>query len=217
MDAQLQRQTLDVVAALNGVAPYARVAFQTQVGAGTLEIGALALRANLYPGRDHSTGVTDRYTDLGLDASYQLPRANGDIFSVNARYIHERQNLRASFLLGNVGNTDANLDDIRVDASYYWRNEIGISVGAFDTFGSADTLLYSGDRTFRPNTSGLLFQIDGTPFGGRGSPLGPRFNVRVGAQYTLYNTFAGARNNFDGAGGNASDNNTARVFTRVAY
>ncbi len=200
---------------INGVAPYARVAFQKQVGAGTLEIGALALRANLYPGRDHTTGVTDRYTDLGLDGSYQLPRANGDIFSVNARYIHETQNLRASLLLGNVGTATGDLDDIRIDASYYWRNAIGATVGVFDTTGSTDFIRYGG-RTGRPDSNGVTFQLDGTPFG-NGSPVGSRFNARIGVQYTAYGKFNGARTNFDGAGTNASDNNTLRIFTWLAF
>ncbi|MEO8813530.1 MAG: hypothetical protein ABI376_11530, partial [Caulobacteraceae bacterium] len=130
---------------------------------------------------------------------------------------HEQQSLYASRILGLAQNGRNRLEEARMDASYYWRNDVGVKVGLFDTWGSADTLLYAGDRTFTPNTSGLLFQVDGTPFGGRGSPLGPRFNLRVGAQYTLYRTFAGARNDFDGAGANASDNNTFRVFAWVAY
>lgn len=202
---------------IRGTAPYARVAYNKNFGTSNFEVGAFGIAADIYPGLDATTGVSDGYVDTGVDASYQLFRKNKDVFTVNGRYTHEKQSLFASQLLGLSTNDRNTLEDVRVDASYYWRNEIGATVGAFDTFGSADALLYSGDRTFRPNTSGLLFQIDGTPFGGRGSPLGPRFNVRVGAQYTLYNTFAGARNNFDGTGGNASDNNTVRVFTWVAY
>ncbi len=202
---------------IRGTAPYARIAWNKNLGTSNFEIGAFGLWSDLYPGRDQSTGVTDGYADTGLDASYQLFRKNKDVVTVNARYTHERQRLFASQILGLAQNGSDTLDDVRVDASYYWRDEIGGTIGAFDTWGSADNLLYASDRTFKPNTSGLLFQIDGTPFGGRGSPLGPRFNVRVGVQYTLYNTFAGSRYNFDGGGANASDNNTVRVFTWVAY
>ena len=60
-------------------------------------------------------------------------------------------------------------------------------------------------------------QLDGTAWGEGKSPLGPRFNVRVGVQYTMYSKFDGASRNFDGAGGSASDNNTLRVFTWIAY
>ena len=203
--------------AIRGTAPYARIAWNKNLGTSNFELGAFGMWSDLYPGRDQSAGVTDRYADTGLDASYQLFAKNKDVITVNARYTHESQRLSASQILGLSQNGRDSLDDLRVDASYYWRNQIGLTVGAFDTWGSADALLYSGDRTFKPNTSGMLFQIDGTPFGGKGSPLGPRFAVRVGAQYTLYNTFAGARNNFDGAGAGASDNNTFRVFTWIAY
>ena len=83
--------------------------------------------------------------------------------------------------------------------------------------GSPDDLLYGANRTLKPNTSGLIFQLDGTPFGAGGSPLGKRFNMRVGVQYTLYTRFNGASRDYDGGGANASDNNTLRVFTWIAY
>jgi hypothetical protein len=41
--------------------------------------------------------------------------------------------------------------------------------------------------------------------------------MRVGVQYTAYGRFNGARTDFDGTGRNASDNNTLRVFTWVAF
>jgi hypothetical protein len=87
----------------------------------------------------------------------------------------------------------------------------------FDTSGPANAFLYPDSRTFKPDSTGVTFQLDGTPFGGEGSPLGPRFNMRVGIQYTVYTRFDGARSNYDGAGANASDNNTIRAFTWIAY
>lgn len=201
---------------IDGIAPYARVAYQKTVGAGDVEVGAFALSASLYPGRDHSTGATDRYTDLGLDASYQLPRDNGDTFTVNARYTHEAQALRASFARGNASNRDDSLDDFRIDAAYYYRGKIGLTVGVFDTRGSFDPLRFAG-RTGRPDSEGATVQLDGTPFGDGKGPLSPWLNVRVGVQYTAYTQFDGARSNYDGFGANASDNNTVRVFTWFAF
>ena len=90
-------------------------------------------------------------------------------------------------------------------------------MGAFDTWGSQDELLYAGSRTFRPDSSGVLLQLDGTPWGDGNSPLGKRFNMRVGIQYTAYLSFDGAGRNFDGFSRNASDNNTLRVFSWIAY
>ncbi len=200
-----------------GLAPYARLAYQKNFGDQNVQVGGFLLLADLHPGRDTSTGSTDHYDDLGVDASYQYFAANKDVYTVNARYTHEAQRLYATQALGGATNSDVTLQDLRFDASYYWRNAIGATIGAFDTFGSSDALLYAANRTLKPDSSGLNFQIDGTPFGSKGSPLGPRFNMRVGAQYTSYFTFDGAGRNYDGAGHNASDNNTFRLFTWIAY
>jgi hypothetical protein len=164
-----------------------------------------------------STGSTDHYTDLGVDASYQYFAKSKDVFTVNARYTDEQQHLDATRALGGASRTSDSLREFRIDGSYYWRNQIGATIGAFDTFGSTDALLYAANRTLKPDSSGVSFQLDGTPFGAASSPLGPRFNMRVGVQYISYFKFDGAGRNFDGAGHDASDNNTFRVFTWLAY
>ena len=204
---------------IKGVAPYGRIAYETSVGGGVLEAGAFGMQTDIFPGLDHTTGFTDRYADVGFDGSYVKTLKNTDVISFNGRFLHERQTLDATCALngqttGCAGNT---LTDIRADGSYYWRNKVGVTVAMFDTTGSANPTIYAANRTLRPDSSGVTFQLDGTPFGGGGSPLGPRFNMRVGVQYTAYAQFNGASHNYDGQGANASDNNTFRVFTWVAY
>jgi hypothetical protein len=201
---------------VQGAAPYLRIAYQKDFGTQNFEVGAFGLFPDVYPGGDKTTGTTDRYSDLGLDASYEFMGDSSNIYTVNARYTHENQNLAATFLLGGAAATHDHLDDLRLDASYYWRNEIGGSIGAFDTMGSADALLYADNRTFKPDSAGFLFQVDYTPFGGADAPLGGRFNMRVGLQYTVYTKFDGAGSNYDGFGRSAADNNTLRLFTWVA-
>ena len=198
-----------------GVAPYARVAYIRNLGDRNFEVGAFAMSTRLFPGRDESAGTTDRYTDVGVDASYQFFAANRDVFTLNGRYTHERQRLDASRALGLASNARDTLQDVRIDGSYYWRDRIGASAQVFDTWGSSDDLLYAANRRRRPNSSGLVLQLDYTPYGDGKSPFGPRFNLRVGAQYTSYFTFDGAGDNFDGLGRAASDNNTFRVFAWV--
>lgn len=202
---------------IDGLAPYGRVAFQAASGRQNFEIGAFGMRTNLYPQRIQSTGSSDRYTDLGLDASWQMTRSNSDVITLNTRFINEQQALAASYALGLAANTDDNLRDVRFDASYYYRDKVGFTVAWFDTTGSSDALLYAGDRTLRPNSTGVTFQLDGTPWGAGHSPLGQRFNMRVGLQYSFYSEFNGAGSNYDGVGGKASDNNAFRVFTWLAY
>jgi hypothetical protein len=203
--------------AIKGVAPYGRVAYQKNFGDQNFEVGAFGMSTNMEPGRDTTTGLTDHYTDVGLDASYQLFAKNKDVYTINGRYISERQKLGASQALGLAANPSNTLTDLRFDASYYWRNWLGGTVGAFQTRGSSDALLYASNRTLSPNSSGLNFQIDATPFGDGKSRLGPRFNMRVGLQYVAYLQFDGARRDFDGLGHNASDNNTLRFFTWFTY
>lgn len=198
-------------------APYGRVAYQKTSGPRNIELGAFAMHADLFPARDESTGLSDHYTDVGFDGAYQYSTSRRDIFSLNARYTHERADLAASRALGAAASATESLNDLRVDASYYWRNKIGGTVQAFDTWGGRDPLLYAANRTLKPDSSGLTFQVDGTPFGDGQSPFGARFNLRVGIQYTTYFRFDGARRNYNGLGRDASDNNTLRVFTWVYY
>jgi hypothetical protein len=204
---------------IKGLAPYGRIAFQHDVGGGVLEVGAFGMQTSIYSGLDRSLRLTDDYTDLGLDASYIKTLASGDVVTLNARYLHEQQGLKASCALADAASpgrcAHGDLSDIRGDVSYYWRDKIGATVAVFDTTGSANPTLYAGNRTFRPDSTGVSVQLDGTPFGA--APLLKRFNMRVGVQYTAYTRFNGAGSNWDGAGAKASDNNTLRVFTWIAY
>ena len=139
------------------------------------------------------------------------------MFTVNGRFTHESQRLNASRALDLAADAHQTLDDIRVDASYYWRNKVGLSAQIFETWGSSDDLLFEANRLRRPDSSGMVFQIDGTPFGDGSSGLGKRFNLRVGVQYTAYFSFDGAGRDFNQMGRNASDNNTFRVFSWIYY
>jgi hypothetical protein len=203
---------------IHGLAPYGRIAYQRPLAGGTAEVGAFAFKAHINPGRDRTTGFTDRYADLGLDASYSRPLARGDLVTANLRYTHENANLAATCALAEADAPcgHVRLNDIRADASYYWRNRIGGTVQLFNTSGSSDPVVYADNRTFKPSSSGVTFQIDATPFGGRPQPM-RRVNLRIGMQYTLYTRFDGASKNFDGLGANASGNNTFRVFTWLAF
>lgn len=201
---------------ISGMAPYFRLAYQKNFGDQNFEVGFFSFIPSLLPGGDNTTGKTDTYTDVGLDASYQYIGGGDDIYTVNARYTHEHQSLAASYLLGNSLNPTNTLNDIRVDASYYWHNTIGGTVQFFNTSGSADALLYGGSATGSPNSTGFTFQLDATPWGNGDAWLGGRLNLRVGIQYTVYTRFDGASSNYDGSGRSASDNNTLRIFTWLA-
>lgn len=216
---------------VDGIAPYGRAAWQTDLAGGTFQIGASAFKANIFPMRDRSSGYSDHYTDLGIDSSW-LKDLKSDTLSLNFRYEHEKGDLRASCVLGLVGMGDEDetvggaavedvgcaryhLNQLRATAGYSWHGKIGGSLSAFSTTGSRNYNLYEGNG--RPDSNGLMGQIDFTPWGAGNSPLGPRFNARIGVQYTVYGKFNGRRHNFDLAGRNAADNNKLRVFTWVSF
>jgi hypothetical protein len=207
---------------IHGIAPYGRIAFQHELVGGTFEAGAFALKAAIYPGRDQTSGYTDHYSDVGVDASWLKQLGSSDTIAVNARYIHESSNLQASCALALIGDgSDINcarthLNEIRGDVTYNWRNKVGLTLGGFSTTGSSNANLYEGPNA-SPNSDGVMAQLDYTPWGAGNSPLGKRANMRVGVQYTAYGKFDGARHNYDGAGANAADNNVLRVFTWVAF
>jgi hypothetical protein len=207
---------------IHGIAPYGRIAWQHDVGGGTLELGGVAFKAALFPGRDRSSGFVDEYTDLGLDGSWVRTFESGDQLSTNVRYVHETANLRASCALELIGDGEDigcgrfTLGELRGTVGYSWRGRVGASLSAFDITGSANSNVFSG-ASGKPDSNGLMGQVDFTPWGGGKSPLGPRFNARVGIQYTLYGKFNGMHRNWDGAGANATDNNALRVFTWVAF
>jgi hypothetical protein len=202
---------------VHGLAPYARVAYQKNYGLQNFEVGAFGLWSHVYPGRDESAGTTDAFEDMGVDGSFQKFFADHSVITAQARYTHERQQLRASAILGNAANVDNTVEEIAADLSYYWKNKVGLTVGPFDTWGSPDAVIYSGNRVLKPDSDGVMVQLDGTPWGDGGGPFGQRFNMRVGVQYTFYGRFEGASHNYDGLGHNASDNNTLRVFSWIAF
>jgi hypothetical protein len=201
---------------IDGEAPYIRIAYQKDLGPDDVQIGAFALLADAFPGRDQSAAKTDTLHDFGADASYQFTK-DKNFVTANARFTHENQELDASRLLGLSSNRSNYLNEATLDASYYWDNTIGFTVSHFQTWGSRDTLLYAPNRTFKPDSDGFILQLDGTPWGKEGAPFGNWVNLRAGLQYTAYTRFNGASSNFDGTGTNASDNNTLRLFLWLAF
>jgi hypothetical protein len=206
---------------IHGLAPYGRVAYQVDLAGGTFEIGGSALKAAIFPGRDRSSGFSDHYSDLGMDSSWQKTLGSTDTVSANFRYVHEKANLRASCALELIGDGESldcgryHLNELRGTLGYSWHGKVGADVSAFSITGSRNFNVFDGNG--RPNSNGLTMQLDYTPWGAGNSPLGPRFNARLGVQYTIYGKFNGARHNYDLAGANASDNDALRAFAWLAF
>ena len=86
------------------------------------------------------------------------------------------------------------LNEWRAAVRYSWHNKVGVTVSPFSITGSRNFNLYRGNGL--PDSNGIMGQIDFTPWGAGNSPLGPRFNARIGVQYTLYGKFNGRRHNY---------------------
>lgn len=211
----------DSPGSIHNVAPYGRIAYQTDLAGGTFEIGGNILHASIFPGRDRSSGSADSYRDWGLDSSYLKPFGKGDAFSVMVRFEHEDGDLRASCALALIGDgTDPgcaryHLNEWRAALRYTRRDKLGFTVSPFSITGSRNANLY-GDSGL-PDSNGITNQIDYTFWPGGNSPLGFLVNARVGIQFTLYGKFNGRQHNFDGAGANARDNDAIRLFTWFAF
>jgi len=206
---------------INNVAPYFRAAFEKDGGRHSLEFGAFGLFAETgLSMADFVLGSgTNRFDDIGFDSQYQY-HGEGYWITMRATYLHENQYLPASVAAGLAANLNNTLNTFRaqVALTYGTDGKVILTGGYFNTWGSADPVLYGGNRTFSPNSDGFIAEIAYQFFGKNNAPtLWPWFNTRLGVQYIAYNKFNGASTNFDGMGTNARDNNTLLVYLWSAF
>ena len=219
--AFLSHVNADYDGRLSTLAPYARLAYTWNIWGGNLEVGGFALTAHRQlAGEDEAGNVislggpSDRFSDLGVDASYQNFGNGTHTYTVNALYVDERQRLDATFADGGSEHLDNGLQAFNLNGSYWYRNTWGATLAAFVNNGSRDAVLY-GD-TGSPNTQGGSVELNWNPFGQRDSWGAPWANVRVGLQYTFYTRFNGSVHDVDGSGRNASDNDTLFAYLWLA-
>jgi len=219
---------------VDGAAPYWRLALEQRWKNHFFTIGTYGMQANIFPAGSRS-GPTDRFTDIAFDAQYQYmgtmepehmqehmqmdgePMAKGGkhIITAHATWIHEKQDWKASFPLGNTANPSDFLNTFRMNLNYYYRShlgDIGGSIAYFSTTGKTDNVLYSpdsvsGSRTGSPNSNGFILEADYLPWE----------KTKISLQYTIFNKFNGAHSNYDGFGRNASDNNTLYALVWLMF
>ena len=199
---------------LSGAAPYARATIHRQLGLNYFEVGAVGLSMEQTPYT--TTSATDRYTDYGLDATYQFAVGGEHAIDAHLVWIHEDRHLDASFATQNSDSVSSSLDTVFGDVSYVIRQTWVGSLGLFDTNGTSNHLYYGGSASGSPLSRGYILQLECVPFGKAGSFESPWVNLRLGLQYTGYLDFNGASSNYNGAGRSASDNNTLFLFAWLA-
>ena len=206
---------------IEGGAPYWRAAYEYDWGANSLEVGLYGANFKLLPGSALGTatplqGPDNRFNDVAEDFQYQYI-GEDQIVSVEGTRIHEKMNLAASYAAGAVGNVTDDLTTDRIWATYYYRRQIGGTLGWFSTTGSSDAGLYPApaadgpgvvtSANGSPDTRGLVGEVNYLPW----------LNVKLSLQYTHYTKFNGADTNYDGLGRNASDNDTMYLLLWFAY
>ncbi len=201
---------------LADIAPYWRFAYEQSSGNHVLQVGLFGMAARSYPGRDNTAGK-DLTIDWGLDSEYQVSFGKSDL-TLLASAIYERNTWNASQQLGNTDNRTDHLWTMKATVDYLYDKTYGGAISYFADTGSRDATLYSGSAKGSPLSDGLVFQLNWMPMNKGGGPaFWPKSNVKFSVQYVFYNRFNGARHNYDGAGRNASDNNTLYIEAWFAF
>ena len=201
---------------VDGFAPYYRLAYIQDLHTDAWSVGLMGLNANLLP--DYAAGPSDKYRDIGFDASYQHLGNRKHIFTLNAAYVREHVALDAT----DPGNS-VELKRFDLSGSWHYAETYGATLAYFSIDGTSNAARYpdtadgTGSANHTPNSRGYTVQVDWTPLGKEESWGEPWANVRLGLQYTLYTKFNGASQGYDGSGRNASDNNTLYAFIWTAF
>jgi hypothetical protein len=197
---------------IRGVAPYWRLAWQETRGNNYLEVGTYGMHVSSSPGA--VVGPTDQYTDLAVDTQYEriLPAHHNDIFTLHSTYIHESSDLNATLAAGGAAVAPHRLRTFKIDGVYHFGNKYAATLGAFDTRGTPDKLLFApaavtGSGNGSPKSNGMIGNFS----------YWPVQNIQLGLQYTWYFNFNGASKNYDAAGRNASGNNSLYMVIWVVF
>jgi len=197
---------------IRGVAPYWRAAWQTSTKNNYLEIGTYGMHVKSSP--NSVTGLEDGYTDWAADFQYDrtIPQFKNDVLSVRGTYIRENSSLVASFAAGGAAQIPHHLNTEQLNVEYHFGTKFSGTAGFFGVTGTADPLFYSpasvsGSANGSPQSNGYILNASWWPVQ----------NIDLALQYTGYWRFNGAGTNYDGAGRDASANNTLYVLARFVF
>ena len=206
----------------DGMAPYWRAALHRNFGDQAFEVGTYGLYASVKPQRISGSG-NDGYTDVAYDFNYEYTGLDPEhTFQLYGTLINEWQNLDASKKLGLTSKGNNMLNTARLTGTYAFDQTYKLIAQYFNTWGGQDKTLYatggaSGSRNGKPNSSGVVTEIDFVPFGKDDFFVSPWVNVDLGLQYTHYINFNGSSSNYNGDGRDASNNDTIYAFVWLAF
>ncbi|MGD0633261.1 MAG: cytochrome C [Beijerinckiaceae bacterium] len=207
---------VDSSSAIDGVAPYWRLAIEPHWGDHYLEVGTFGMDMNILPGRVSGFGV-DHITDVGFDSQYQYA-GDKQSFTLKLTDIYETQRLNSTFAQSGSTNASNWLNSFKANGSWVYDHTYSLSAGYFNVTGSSDAGLYGANSLVNsPNGNGLIFDAAYLPFSHGGPSFWPYANARIGVSYTQYLQVYGGTTNFDGAGHDASGNSTVLLYAWVAF
>jgi hypothetical protein len=194
---------------IRGVAPYWRLAWEQNGRKDSLEVGVYGIHVKSTPGA--VTGPEDSYTDFGPDFQYDHTLGK-DVISVRGAFARENSALVASQSGGAADLIAHHLNSGNANAEYHFGNRYSAIFGGFVTSGTSDIALFApaaitGSANGSPRNAGYIANFS----------FWPMQNLDLAAQYTAYTRFNGAATNYDGAGRNASDNNTVYLLARFVF
>lgn len=205
---------------IDGGAPYWRMFLQHSVGAHTMMIGTYGMAANVIPYYNMGMGA-NYYVEYNADANYSYMMDDSNMLMAMVKYTHDSMNMGASQVQEFSSNNSNYLDSVMMMGMWTYKQTYNLTVGWNYMKGSSDIHLYngagdgfngvqaiSGSANGSPNTNSFLFEADYVPFGKGSFAADPYLNVRLSLQYWAYTEFNGAAKNYDGAGRNATGNNT---------
>lgn len=199
---------------VDGAAPYWRMALQKDWNGHFFAVGHYGMMANVFAGRDHSAGASDRYTDIAFDATYQYMANPKHIFEAKSTYIYEDQKLSAWNINNGLNpNAKSYLNTFKFNTSYTFDQTYGVTFGYNNVKGSNVSTLNMDDGSYsfgRPNSDYYTAELVYIPFGKSGSTLAPWLNLRTSLQYIGY-----AKAN--GVTQQSSTNNTFMINGMLAY
>ncbi len=198
-----------------GVAPYWRVAWQESTGTTQFMIGSYGMHLKSTNGliNNGAGDLYDGYTDWAFDTQYDRTLFRKDILSLRGTYIRENSNLASSANTGAASPGGHHLNTFMPNAEFHFGNRYTGTFGWFITSGTADPLLYpptvpvTGNFNGDPRSAGYIANFSYWPWQ----------NLQLAAQYTAYTRFNGGSTNYDGAGRNASANNTVYLDAKFVF
>lgn len=190
---------------IQGYAPYYRVALTKDFDTSSIEGGIFGLRADTYPDGapvNNPADPMDSVSDFGVDLQYQYIGKEHSLTLKGSCIWEDQTWAYTNGISGGTTNPTDTFRSLKADLTYYYDGCIGATLGFFNTSGSNDPLLYSAMASNIPDSQGWIFEVNYLPWE----------NTKFTFQYTLYDEFDGGTTDYDGAGRNASDNNTAMVM-----